>query len=89
MTRQRVILNFYLIIQINNILNQSYHFKLVNEACADALKWLDANQTAEKEEYEHKLKELEKLCAPIMTKMYQGGAGEESGKTGPKVEEVD
>ena len=68
--------------------------KRINEACAEALKWLDANQTAEKEEYEHKLKELEKVCAPVMSKLYQGsgaggGAAHNESRTGPTVDEVD
>ena len=43
----------------------------------DTIKWLDANQLAEKEEYEHKQKELEGICNPIITKLYAsaGGAG--------------
>jgi L1 cell adhesion molecule like protein len=46
----------------------------------ETLTWLDANQTAETDEFQNKQKELEQLSAPIMTKMYQsaGGAG-----TGP------
>jgi len=32
-------------------------------------------QTAEKDEYEHKQKELEKVCMPIVTKLYQGAGG--------------
>ncbi len=36
--------------------------------------WL---QLAEKEEFEHKQKELEKVCMPIITKLYQrGGSGD-------------
>eukprot|EP00731_Ephydatia_muelleri_P022414 Em0014g1005a len=35
--------------------------------------WLDRNQTAEKGEFEDKQKELEKVCVPIMTKLYQAG----------------
>ena len=35
--------------------------------------WLDRNQTAEKGEFEDKQKELEKVCMPIMTKLYQAG----------------
>ncbi len=31
--------------------------KKISDACESALKWLDNNQTAEKDEYEHKLKE--------------------------------
>ena len=73
----------------------------VTSACSDALKWLDANQTAEKDEFDHKLKELEKLCAPIVTKLYQGGApgggaaggggggGVPPSYSGPTVDEVD
>merc|ERR1711912_73114 len=41
----------------------------------ETIKWLDANQENEKEEYEAKQKELEEICNPIMQKMYsQGGA---------------
>lgn len=41
-----------------------------------AIEWLDANQLAEVDEFQDKLKELEGLCNPIMSKMYQaGGAG--------------
>jgi len=30
---------------------------------------------AEKDEFEHKQKELEKVCMPIVTKLYQGAGG--------------
>ena len=30
---------------------------------------------AEKEEFEHKQKELEKICMPIVTKLYQSAGG--------------
>jgi heat shock 70kDa protein 1/2/6/8 len=73
--------------------------KKVNEACADAIKWLDLNQTAEKEEYEDKLKGLENICKPIVTKLYQAESGGQNGyenknykkeKNGnPTIEEVD
>ncbi|CAG0916662.1 unnamed protein product [Notodromas monacha] len=51
--------------------------KKIKEKCDETLKWLDANQLADKEEFEHKQKEVEQVCNPIMTKMYQqaGGAG--------------
>jgi len=50
--------------------------KKVTEKVGETLKWLDANQLAEKEEFEHKQKDLEAICNPIMTKLYQGmGAG--------------
>merc|ERR1712174_185863 len=40
----------------------------------ETTKWLDSNQTAEKEEYEEKQKELEGIALPILQKM-GGGAG--------------
>ncbi|XP_003740401.1 heat shock 70 kDa protein cognate 4 [Galendromus occidentalis] len=45
------------------------------DAIDDAIKWLDGNQMAEKDEFEDKQKELENLCKPIVMKLYQGGAG--------------
>jgi len=43
-------------------------------AINEATSWLDANQTAEKEEYEEKQKTLEGIAMPILQKM-AGGAG--------------
>merc|ERR1719392_591299 len=44
--------------------------KKAGDAIDDALKWLEGNQMAEKEEFEHKRKEVEGVCTPIMTAMY-------------------
>nr|CBM42048.1 heat shock protein-70kDa [Alvinella pompejana] len=50
--------------------------KLITDKCNEIIAWLDANQLAEKDEFEHQQKELEKICMPIITKLYQaGGAG--------------
>lgn len=71
--------------------------------CNEVVSWLDANQLAEKEEFVDKQKELEAICNPIVTKLYQsggapggfpggaGGAGANSGAggAGPTIEEVD
>lgn len=62
-------------------------------------------KTAEKDEFEHQQKELEKMCNPIITKLYQsaggmpegmpggfpgaGGAPSGGGSSGPTIEEVD
>jgi L1 cell adhesion molecule like protein len=51
------------------------------EKCTEALKWLDNNALADKEEYEFRLKELEKECQPIMMKLH-GGSGEGPGQGG-------
>lgn len=62
-------------------------------------------KTAEKDEYEHQQKELEKVCNPIISKLYQGAGGMPGGmpggaggfpggaggsaSSGPTIEEVD
>jgi len=46
----------------------------LESAIEDTIKWLDANPTAEKEEYEEKQKSLEGIAMPILQKM-AGGAG--------------
>ena len=70
--------------------------KTIIDKCTDAIKWLDANQLAEKEEFEDKLKEIEKVCQPIVTKLYAAGgdpsaraAPRAAGSAGPTIEEVD
>ncbi|XP_043208053.1 major heat shock 70 kDa protein Ab-like [Amphibalanus amphitrite] len=74
----------------------------VTELCDDAIKWLDNNSLAEKDEFEHRLKELQSACSPVMAKLHgaggqQGGqfGGQQGGQfggqdnQGPTVEEVD
>ena len=74
----------------------------VSDKCSETLKWLDNNQMAETEEFTHKQKELESICNPIITKLYQqqggpqpagpGSCGRQNGQDfgrGPTVEEVD
>merc|ERR1712100_813682 len=57
--------------------------KKILDACKEKMDWLDANQTAEKEEFEHQKTELEGICNPIMTKLYQGaGVPPTDGQTG-------
>jgi len=69
------------------------------DACEEAIKWLETAQEASKDEYDARQKELEAICTPIITRMYQehagdGGvpdmdAGAAGGAGGPQVEEVD
>merc|ERR1719376_1490686 len=73
--------------------------KAIQTAVDSGLQWLEGNQAASKEEFEEKLKEIEGVANPIMTKMYQGAGGSQPGNTehdpnagtsgGPTVEEVD
>ncbi len=69
----------------------------------EILEWLEANQSAEKEEFEHKQKDLESVCNPIIKKMYEQGGAPAGGfpgagapgaapsasKAEPTIEEVD
>ena len=50
----------------------------IEEAIKDVLEWLDDNQDAEKEEYEEKLKEVEGVCNPIVSKVYQQGGDDDA-----------
>jgi L1 cell adhesion molecule like protein len=56
--------------------------KTILDKCNDTIKWLDANQLADKEEYEHRQKELEAVCNPIITKLYQSAGGAPGGMPG-------
>merc|ERR1712142_882758 len=50
--------------------------KTILDKCNEVISWLDANQMAEKEEFESQQKDLESACMPIITKMYKdAGAG--------------
>merc|ERR1711954_537254 len=49
--------------------------KAIGDKCDEAIKWLDANQLAEVEEFNDKQKEVEGVCNPIITKLYQGAGG--------------
>ena len=41
--------------------------------------WFDSHTTEDYETYDLKLKELQEVCTPIMTKLYQEGMGEQAG----------
>jgi L1 cell adhesion molecule like protein len=51
----------------------------VSTTVSEALEWMDTNSTATKEEFESKQKDVEGVCMPIMTKLYQsaGPPGED------------
>merc|ERR1711997_1030050 len=47
--------------------------RTISSKCDEALKWLDSNQLAEVEEFQDKQKEVEAICNPIISKLYQQG----------------
>lgn len=56
--------------------------KIVLDKCDEVIRWLDGNQSAEKEEFEDKQKELEKVYNPVITKVYQASGGAPPGGMG-------
>ncbi|BFZ04603.1 hypothetical protein BsWGS_07642 [Bradybaena similaris] len=67
----------------------------VLNACNDTLKWLDNNSLADKEEFEDRLKEIQKISSSVMSKLHSQGpssgscGGQSAASHGPTVEEVD
>ncbi|XP_070565338.1 heat shock 70 kDa protein IV-like [Ptychodera flava] len=62
---------------------------IVLDKVNDTISWLDNNTLAEKEEFDHKQDELQKVCSPIMAKLHGSHSNSSQQSTGPKVEEVD
>jgi len=56
--------------------------KTILDKCNETITWLDNHQDAEKEEFDRQQKELEGVCAPIITKMYQAAGGAPDGMPG-------
>jgi L1 cell adhesion molecule like protein len=77
--------------------------KRVMDAINDTTRWIDSNQSAEKEEFEEKQKSLEAIVLPILQNLSGGAEGAapggfggaapsgpaESADEGPKIEEID
>jgi len=49
----------------------------INNACEEAIRWIESNANADKDAFEAQKKKLEEVAMPIMSKIYadQGGAG--------------
>lgn len=60
----------------------------IKDALTDAQDWLNANTDAEKDDFEDKLKELQTICDPIISKVYQSQGGQ-SGSDSHEEEEYD
>jgi len=66
---------------VSNKLSSEDKEKL-NKAIDETIQWLEHNQTADKDEFERKQKDLEQIAMPIMTKLYQSGGGMPGGMDG-------
>lgn len=49
--------------------------KMIVDKCSDVINWLDSNPDASKDEYDRQQKELEGICNPVITKLYQSTGG--------------
>jgi heat shock protein 1/8 len=66
---------------VSNKLSSEDKEKL-NKTIDETIQWLEHNQTADKDEFERKQKDLEQVAMPIMTKLYQSGGGMPGGMGG-------
>ena len=55
----------------------------ITNALKEAQDWLNANQEAEKDEYDTHLKDLQKVCDPIIGRLYQQAGAGGPGGAGP------
>merc|ERR1711959_23894 len=49
--------------------------KTILDAVEEGIKWVDGNPEADEEAYKEKQKEIEEVCNPIISKLYQGAGG--------------
>ena len=76
--------------------------KAIKAKCEEALEWLAGNQLGEVDEFKDKQREVEAVCNPIITRLYQAagaaggfpgapaaGAAPAAAPGGPTIEEVD
>merc|ERR1712107_489666 len=49
--------------------------KIISDKCQETINWLDQNQTAKIDEYKDKQKEIEGICNPIISRLYQQSQG--------------
>ena len=90
--------------QVKDKISESDRTMIVDK-CNEVVSWLDSQPDTSKEEYERRQKELESICNPVITKLYQGaggapppaeggfpqggGAPTSDSSGGPTIEEVD
>merc|ERR1712032_1576812 len=56
--------------------------RTISSKCEEAVNWLDSNQLAEVDEFQDKQKEVEAVCNPIISKLYQQGGAPGGGMPG-------
>merc|ERR1712216_190083 len=56
--------------------------KTILDAVEEGIKWVDGNPEADEEALKEKQKEIEEICNPIISKLYQGAGGAPVGEGG-------
>ena len=69
----------------------SAEIDMAKSKAIEVIDWLDSNSLAEKEEYQEKEQEMQRVCSPIMSKLHgqQQHQRTESSRNGARVEEID
>jgi len=65
----------------------SAEIDMAKRKAIEVIDWLDRNSLAEKEEYQEKEQDIQRVCSPIMSKLH--GQQQQTGSHGAKVEEID
>merc|ERR1711981_678578 len=56
--------------------------KTVLDAVEEGIKWVDGSPDADEDAFKEKQKEIEEVCNPIISKLYQGAGGAPGGEGG-------
>jgi heat shock protein 5 len=60
----------------------------IAEALSEASDWLSSNDDAEKDDFEEHMKELQRICDPIIGKVYQAQGGQNMGGDDEEFEDL-
>jgi len=61
----------------------------INDALTEAQDWINSNSDADRESYEEQLKDLQKKCDPIISKVYQAQGGQQGSEGAQDDEEFE
>ena len=61
----------------------------ISDALTEAQDWLNSNDNAEKDDFEEHQKELQRVCYPIIGKIYKNNGGKRLGGSGYDDEEFE
>ncbi len=63
--------------------------EMAKSKAQEVIDWLDRNSMADKEEYQEKERDMQKVCSPIMSKLHGQQQNTDSACNGPTLEEIE